>query len=405
MANKIVLISDDADFFEYIITKLELRKTDELFSFNFDNILENLHHIKTSLVIINSEGASEKTLELLKLLKNTPIIVCAYNNDDDNFRKQCYRAGAVDFLTLLTPDSEFRARLIPALTISDLLKKNETYRDILVQKNVLTTNSEVYIDYNEILDTQINKIRNESIKAVFIAISPNEKNKFLIQPNLIETTILNNIRINDVLMNYAPNKYFLIMFDTDIKSAEKHWNKILLQFPEKIYAGFCNITNQSRQQLINEVLNKLHLAINNDKNETFLAHSTINALNSGEINTTYNNFKAFKQQFEKKLQNVITPVFYHIQQKYSNKFMGITIQHDINNGYGNFVIKNGVIICSFKITSPGFSKINIDITFQKNSDNIDAKRITLDPEELEAGLLEDLLEQFILEYKSEFNNL
>ena len=37
-----------------------------------------------------------------------------------------------------------------------------------------------------------------------------------------------------------------------------------------------------------------------------------------------------------------------------------------------------------------------------NSANVDAKRITLEPEELEAGLLGDLLEQFISEYKRGF---
>ena len=405
MANKIVLISEDTDFFEFIITKLELRRTDELFSYSFDNILDNLHHITTSLVIINSENTNEKTLELLKLLKGTPIIVCAYNNDNDNFRKQCYKFGAIDFLTILTPDSEFRARLIPALTISDILKKNNTYREMLVQKNILATNNEVYIDYNEILDNQLNKIKNNAIKSVFAAISPNEKNKFLLQSNQIETILLNNIRINDILMNYAPNKYFLILFDTDLKSAEKLWDKISKQFPERIYAGFTNITNQSKQQLINEVLNKLHLAINNDRNIQDWQVSAINSFGSPNSTSTYTNFKAFKQEFEKKLENVITPVFYHIQQKYIDKFIGITIQHSINNGLGNFVIKNNNIICSFKITCPGFSKINIDITLQKNTENIDAKRITLEPEELEAGLLEDLLEQFITEFKSEFNNI
>ena len=94
MTSKIVLISEDTDFFDFIITKLELRKTDELFSFSFDKILNNLHHISTALVIVNSEGARDKTLEILKLLPKTPVIVCAYNSDVDNYRKQCYRAGA-----------------------------------------------------------------------------------------------------------------------------------------------------------------------------------------------------------------------------------------------------------------------------------------------------------------------
>ena len=56
------------------------------------------------------------------------------------------------------------------------------------------------------------------------------------------------------------------------------------------------------------------------------------------------------------------------------------------------------------MTSPGFSKINIDITFSSSPENIDAKRISLNPDELEAGVLEDLLEQFIAEFRKEVNN-
>ena len=52
-----------------------------------------------------------------------------------------------------------------------------------------------------------------------------------------------------------------------------------------------------------------------------------------------------------------------------------------------------------KITSPGFSKINIDIIYEANSVIIDSKRITLEPEEFEKGILEDLMEQFLQEYK------
>ena len=75
------------------------------------------------------------------------------------------------------------------------------------------------------------------------------------------------------------------------------------------------------------------------------------------------------------------------------------MQQEISDGLGVFYIKGKISSSSFRITCPGFSKINIDITFQKNQGNIDAKRITLEPDEFEAGLLEDLLEQFILEYK------
>ena len=135
MANKIVLISDDSDFFEYLKTKLELRRSDELFLYKFDAIPEKLHLLEISVLIVNSENSQEKTLDLLKIFSNTPIIVMAYN-EDDSFKKKCFRAGAFDFMHLLIPDSEFRAKMIPALSIAGLLEKNKQYREILVKKQV-----------------------------------------------------------------------------------------------------------------------------------------------------------------------------------------------------------------------------------------------------------------------------
>ena len=294
-------------------------------------------------------------------------------------------------MTILTPDAEFRARIIPALTISSILEKNKQYREILVNDNYITKNNEVFLNYSYILDKELEEINSGKKNAVFAAIAPNDKTKFLLTANMIETVILDNIRRNDILMSYAPNKYFLLMYDTGIKSAETLWEKIGHNLPQKLYAGFVNISNQKRQQLINEALNKLHSAINNDKN--IPVTSTINGIES------YTNFKQFRQEFGKKFEQIITPVFYQIQQKYSGKLAGISLQQEISDGLGVFYIKGKISSSSFRITCPGFSKINIDITFQKNQGNIDAKRITLEPDEFEAGLLEDLLEQFILEYK------
>lgn len=398
MANRIVLISDDSDFFEYIKSKLELRKSDELFTFSFDAVPDKFHLLESSVLIVNSENAKEKTLDLLKFFKSTPVIVSAFN-DDDSFRRKCYRAGMFDFMTILTPDAEFRARMIPALSIATLLEKNKLYRKILIKNNVLKEDNEIFLDYNYILDRELEDIDKYSKKAVFAAISPNEKTKFMLKPAIIEAVLLNNIRRNDILMNYAPNKYFLLMFDTDITSAQKFWEKIRVQFPDKLYAGFCTIVNQKRQQLINEALNKLHEAINYDKDivTTNNINNSIGILQSSD--SQYSNFKMFKKEFGRKIEQVITPVFYQIQQKYNGKIMGVTMEQGSGEGYGSFYVKGKYSSSCFKITSPGFSKINIDITYQKNSEKVDAKRITLEPEELEAGLLEDLLEQFILEYK------
>lgn len=395
MPGRIVLISDDTNFFDYIRNKLELRKSDELFLFNFDEILSKIKLLETSVLIVNSENNQKKTLELLKIFKNTPIIVVAYN-EDENFKKKCYRAGMLDFMVLLTPDSEFRARLLPALNISGLLKKNKQYRKILADYNIISANNEVFISYENILENEINDIISNKRKAIFGAIAPSDKTKLKISQNNIETIILANIRKNDILINYAPNKYFIILYNSDLKSAQKLWQKINNSMPFTIFAGFTVITNKKKQALINEALNKLHEAINFNKtsfvNEDFLINRPL------EISSN-SNFKIFKQEFNKKIEKIIVPAFYQIQQVYSNKLVGVAIEQEVDKGEGLFKIKNKNYEYLFKISSPGYAKINIDIILQKDKNILDSKRISLNPDELETGLVQDLLEQFVLEYK------
>ncbi len=396
MQSKIVLISEDLNFFEYVSSLLVLRKNDELYHFKFEDLPEKLHLISTSVLIVNSENSELQTLEFLKLLKNTPVIVFAYNIDEE-FKINVLKNGANSFITPLTTADEWKAILVSALNQASILEKNKQYREILVRKNLILPNNEVLLDYTSVLDRELEKISETASSAVLAAISPNEKTKFLLQPNQIETIILNNIRKNDILMNYAVNKYFLLLYDTDVEGAERIWAKVQAQLPEKVYAGFAKTFSKNRQQLVNEALNKLHEAINYEK--VYSAMSVGSAENSVQ-----GNFKLFRQEFNKKIEMIVSPTFYHIVQKYNDKLFGVVLEHEINEGCCVLHAKGRYASASFKITSPGFSKINIDITLISSPDNINGKRISLNPDELEAGLLEDLLEQFILEFKQEISN-
>lgn len=102
-----------------------------------------------------------------------------------------------------------------------------------MKKNLILPNNEVLLDYTSVLDRELEKLNASSSIAVLAAISPNDKTKFLIQPNQIETIILNNIRKNDILMNYAVNKYFLLLFDTDIDGAQKFGQKFRVRYRRK----------------------------------------------------------------------------------------------------------------------------------------------------------------------------
>ncbi len=386
MQGRIVLVTNDSDFFEFISPRLKLRKSDELFRFKFDELPEKLHLLKSSVLIINSESSKVQTLELLKILKENPTLVFSFNEDDD-FRIACLKYGALSFFTPMNTDVEIDAFLSSALNIASILTKNIRYREILENQNLISPNNEILLNYSSIIESELDKINKTSTPAVLAAIAPNDKTKFLIQPNQIETVILNNIRKNDILMSYATNKYFLLLFDTDVEGAQKIWGKIQKQLPQKVYAGFAKAFCKNRQQLINEALNKLHEAINFEKvSDTMDKNLSLD-----------NNFKLLRQNFNKKFEQIIYPAFYHIKQKYSDKLYGVIIELENGEGFGILRIKNQRELAKFKISSPGFSKINIDINFY--SGETDSRRISLEPDELEAGLLEDLLEQFIIEFK------
>ena len=330
MQSRIVLVSDEQDFFEYMIPKLNLRKFDEIFKYNFNDIVPCLHLLKDAVLLVNSENSEQKTLDLLNLVTTAPTIIFSYNENSD-LKAKFYKYGAIAYITLMTPDNELQGILVPALNSASLLTKSNRYRELLVKNNLINRNNEVYLDYAVILDKELEIIKKNSEQAVFVAISPNEKSRFLLTANQIETIILKNIRKNDILMNYAINKYFLLLRDTDVSTAQKIWEKIRTTIPEKIYAGFVQISSKTREQIINEALNKLHEAINYNKD--YVGEEK-------KYETGIENFKLYRKEFNKKMENVITPVFYHIKQKYDNKIFSTSLDVSNNDSESIFIIKN-----------------------------------------------------------------
>lgn len=399
MQGKVVLISDDTDFFEYILPKLSLRNSDEVFKYRFSEIPEKIHLLTFSLLIVNSENNQEGTLELLDAVEQAPVVVFGYNNNDD-FKVKCYKKGMFAYFTLETPDDVIEAQLLPALNFINSLEKKQVYRDMLVKNKLMAKNNDVFLDFLNVLDHEFDIIHKFSYAASLVAISPDDRSKFLIQPNKIETIILNSVRKNDILMNYASNKYFLLLQNADLTKANNIWKKIQKKLPEGVYAGIAYIGKKSRQQVINEALNNLHTAMNSDASMQ-------------KPSTIYDgaNFKYYRQEFNKKLEQIISPVFYRVQQVYNDKLFGMRIEQGQGEGYGVLYIKSNTSVGTFRITAPGFSTINIDISIEGLNRDLkinktlnETKRITLEPEELESGLLQDLLEQFILEFKREVNN-
>ncbi len=398
MQGKIILVSDDVNFFEYILPKLTMVNTDNIVSVGFDSLPEIINTLNNSIIIVNSENNKKRTLELMSLIKELPAIVFSYDYDE-SFILDGYKAGMFAYITLSTSNEKINAIMHPIMKYLSSQNRKNFYRNILVNNKIINKNNEVFYNCEQIVKQFVENVSDDDLnkdKIIIAAISPDDKSKFTIHYNQIETVILNNINENDILVNYAPHKYFILFKDTEYNSACTIVDKIINTFTEPLFAGLSVIKSKNYQQIINDVLNKLHKSIN----EGF------NTGNKGKDSIISDNFKFFREEFNKKISQIITPVFYNAQQVYNNKLFGIEIEQEVGEGFGTLKIKSKKNIGCFKITSPGFSNINIDISISANmTDNltneIESKRISLEPDELEIGLLEDLLSQFILEFKKE----
>ena len=389
---RIVLVSDDSNFFVYIIPKLLLRKSDEIYRYGFDNFDCNSELFRAALVVINSENAESKTMDLLEKIKDVPTIVFAYNENPD-FMLSAYKKGMNEYLSLLISDEELQAKMVPLFINVSLLEKNLQFREMLHNNKLLLQDSDTYTDYNSILDFEIEKINATSQSAVLAAISTQEKNKAKIKPFELEKILSNNIRKSDVLMKYAINRYFLILHNVNLELAKKIIDNIIKKIPDKIFVGYANILSKKRQQVVDEVLNRLHEAIKYDKDYVRSEKNPIK-----ELGSTNENFKVFKQEFNKKIEQIITPAFYHTQLKYNNSqecLVDVSIEND--NRFLQIRTRNKT--GKFSITTPGYTKINIDLSLVNNSNQqTDLKRITLEPDELEFVMLTDLLERFMMDF-------
>ena len=127
MHGKVILISDDEDFFEYILPKLSLRNSDEVFRYRFKEIPDKLYLFESSLLIVNSENKQNQTLDLLDMVNYIPVVVFGYN-DDDEFKVNAYKKGMFAYFTLSTPDDVIEAQLIPALHYVSSIEKNTIIR-------------------------------------------------------------------------------------------------------------------------------------------------------------------------------------------------------------------------------------------------------------------------------------
>ena len=103
--------------------------------------------------------------------------------------------------------------------------------------------------------------------------------------------------------------------------------------------------------------------------------------------------------FNKKMEKVITPVFYRLQKAYEEKLFGTKIEQYTDEEQCVFTLKNRKQESSLRIVYPGFAKIVIYIT-HKGLESPEDSELSLPLAKITSKELIKIIEDFIKEFKN-----
>lgn len=378
----VLVISNDRSAFEFIKPHLVLlRSSDMVYESDYRDALRIVAQNSPQLVILHCGYDLHSFTELLA--KITVPVIALFDDMDSEYILTACDYGVVDFITKKSTSAEILARVMFQLKNRNSKDKLYDALSMLYQKGVLDKRG-FYTNPLEIFPYYLEKFEYGSL----LLLSGGD--------NLCEL-LMNSLRESDIKAVVARNLYCIFMPYTDIDGAVSIVRKLNgSEIPHRVKAGICSHYGKKEFSVLSNILeNALNVAVGTNKEYIIIDDNLSPNTNWLEkMNSGKKNFKLFKQEFNKMLELVLTPVFYQIQTKYEESFVNARIFQRITPELSVFKIQGEYFDSEFKLKSSGFSAITIDITH-----NTDEKRVTIDLNDLEPKTLEVLLEEFVAEHR------
>ena len=397
----ILVVGDDENFVSDLTSKLVfLRKNDFIIKSDYQKAQSNIVLKKPDVILVCENEMNDETVDIIKIIrrKTNCAIVLVARDENPEFILNAYDIGVDDFVTAKTPDYELVIRIINNVKYNTLKQKNNRFIKIFEQMKVVDELSGVF-NYNfakQVIENYIDAINLKD--GVFMAISPSNESKTVFSSDDFVSAIKSSVRNDDVITLGKGVNFYIFMPNTDLNGAIFVLNKIKDKLSYDICAGISDISDKSFDKFEHGALKALaeSLALNCDY--TLAKEEQTETLNDWLGEKSVNDFKLFRQMFNKKLEKVITPVFYRLQQTYEEKLYDTKIEQSVDENKCVFNLKNKKGNSSLKIIYPGFGKITILINHE-GLDSPENREIKLPLSKVTKQGLVEIIEGFIKEYK------
>lgn len=396
----ILFVSDDKDFADNISQKLIFLRNDDVVSVcNYNEAAYNVTLKDAQIVFVHQCMSKELTLKLIEQLReNNVCIILAASTYDSEFILSAYDCGIDDFVMAAADDFEFVIRTVANIKFKSL--KHAAQRNIKVLEQ-LSVIDEVTGFYNYKFAKQV--IENALLKnknAVFMAISPSNSFKPQFRSEQVAQAIKASLRAADISVIGKGAAFYILLSQTDVNGALVVLNKIKENYGDyiELACGVVGVDSKNFDRIEEKVLQALANAFATNA-EYVIFENDDKTLDDWLENPKKKNYKLFKQIFNKKLERVITPVFYSLQKTWEERLFNTEIEQYTNSEQCVFHLKNAKQDSTLRILYPGFTKIIISITHE-GLDSPENTEEQLDLTKITQKELVNIVEKFIKDFKS-----
>lgn len=399
--SNILLVTNEESITEDFPNKLVLlRETDDLSYCDYNDAPDIVFSDKPDIVIVHEHKEKDKTINLIKYIKTQiDSVLLLVNNYDRDFILSAYDEGIDDYFTVSSDESEISIRTVNCIKKDNLKKTINRYSNYLKKYEILDCNDN-YINSKvseNVLDIELQA--KDYGNGVLLLIEPDEEGKASYSSEKITSAINKSIRNSDIVAHSSGIKMFIMISDGGVVAAVKILDKIKLELNNEISikAGICEIDSNKfdiiekhAQCALSESLasgQDFTIYTNNPPEENWLEEPK------------EKNYKLFKNAFNKKLEKVITPVFYRLQKSWEEKLFNTKIEQYTSDTQSVFRLINPNQKSLLKIVYPGFAKVIVYITHE-GLNSPENKEISLSLNEINNKGITQIIEEFIREFKN-----
>ncbi len=401
----ILIISDDENYISQFKEKLIfLRENDSLEIIDFESVHKFLKSCSAEIILVHENSSKSATLNTITSIADNEnlSVILLVNAYDTDFILSAYDCGIKDFISADADDFELVIRTVSNIRQNSVKKLMCRNIRLLEQLNVIDDLTGLY-NYNFARQVIENTIDDNLIDdGTFMAIAPCEDSKPSFSVEKFAQTVFTSIRSDDVATLGRGARFYILLPNTGFNGAVCVLNKIKDNYPEKhfdICAGITTVAHKNFDEMEDKALKALSdaLATNAQYSCSEEKEETLDDWLDDGINE-HKNYKIFRQIFNKKMEKVITPVFYRLQKAWEEKLFKTRIDQYTDKEQCVFHLKNKNQDSTLRIVYPGFAKIVIYITHE-GLDSPENKEIQLQLTKISKKELEKIVEDFIRDFK------